>query len=175
MNSLQASIPIETSTPHRWSPKLQFGTIWVNTIQHQQFHRTSRYKWTSKIVVKIVFGFFYFAPFFMSSFGLKIILMQITCLFLANVGQKATKYLIPTPFPPRTFRPVFIFPFFFAIFTGCFLLCCVFLHKNNHSIHESIYSLYLFCCPTKNSLCSNLFFKVYYQLMNAKNTVPNSL
>ena len=151
MNSLQASIPIKTSTPHRWSPKLQFGTIWVNTIQHQQFHRTSRYKWTSKIVVKIVFGvFFYFAPFFMSSLlGLKIILMQITCLFLANVGQKATKYLIPTPFPPRTFRPVFIFPSFFVIFTGCFLLCCVFLHKNNHSIHEIIYSLYLFCCTTK--------------------------
>ena len=159
MNSLQASIPIKTSTPHRWSPKLQFGTIWVNTIQHQQFHRTSRYKWTSKIVVKIVFwGFFYFAPFFMSSLlGLKIILMQITCLFLANVGQKATKYLIPTPFPPRTFRPVFIFPSFFVIFTGCFLLCCVFLHKNNHSIHVIIYSFYLFCCPTKTVYVATYF------------------
>jgi hypothetical protein len=50
--------------------------------------------------------FFYFAPFFMSSLpGLKIILMQITCLFLANVGQKATKYLIPTPFPQFSSSP----------------------------------------------------------------------
>ena len=102
--------------------------------------------------------FFYFAPFFMSSLlGLKIILMQITCLFLANVGQKATKYLIPTPFPPRTFRPVFIFPSFFVIFTGCFLLCCVFLHKNNHSIHVIIYSFYLFCCPTKTVYVATYF------------------
>ena len=89
--------------------------------------------------------------------GLKIILMQITCLFLVNVGQKATKYLIPTPFPPRTFRPVFIFPSFFVIFTGCFLLCCVFLHKNNHSIHVIIYSLYLFCCSTKTVYVATYF------------------